>query len=181
MSGSNIQDFLIFTGGLADEQYDEDQSGTKKNKKGLSGYLTTALAGTNFGYEFKKKEVFNADYFYNSSENRGTSQSKKISYSGTRNYSSESENDIVSTTNNHNLNFNYENKSSAVNRLFIKGKLNADTRMSQINKSASNYTEEKELHTLSELDYSNNSRRKNGNISLNFYKKLNKNLRESLR
>ncbi len=178
MTGSNIQDFLRFTGGITDEQDETEQSSSlEKNKKGLSGYLTTGVGGVHFGYELKKKEVINADYFYNVSENTGTSHSKRTSYSRLRNYFLESENNNQSTSDNHHLNFNYENKSSSRSRLFIKGSLTTDQRTSNTNRYVSYFDELFDLKNTSDIQYSNKNNRKNGSVKLNYYRKLNPNKR----
>ncbi len=69
----NIQGFLKNANGIAHETDEEDDNNFIKPLKNLSGFLTTGVTGINYGNEIKKKEFFNVDYFYNHSDNEGTS------------------------------------------------------------------------------------------------------------
>lgn len=178
VTGSNIKDFLNFTGGLSEDQDEiEESTSIKNNKKALSGYLTHAVGGINLGYELKKKEVISLDYFYNNLENIGTSTSKRVSYTRKNNFFSESVNNNQSTSANHNLNFNYENKNSKTSRLFIKGKFFTDNRTSVLDKDDSYFNELYEIETLSEKLYSTKNCRKRGDLRVNYYKRIHKNKR----
>ena len=174
ISGSNIQDFLSSSGGLADETEDDDNALiTQNNKKSLSGNLTTGIVGFNVGYELKKKEIVNADYFYNSIENEGTSHSKQISYSRLRNYMSESENSTINNSDTQNFNFNYENKSNKNSRLFLKGTINTEISSTNLDKGVSYFNDLNELKTINNINFFNKKDKEKGNIKLNYYKKLN--------
>lgn len=178
ITGSNIQNFLSSNGGLADDSDDNAETSTFENKnKSLSGNLTTGVGGVNLGYELKKKEVINVDYFYNYLENKGTSQTKQTSFSKLKNFQSEFDDISDRTTNNQHLNFNYENKSSRKSRFFIKGNLKTDENISNLNRTVSYFNEDNELATYNDIKYFNKRKRDNGTIRLNYYRKLNENKR----
>ncbi|WP_405575937.1 outer membrane beta-barrel protein [Winogradskyella sp. Asnod2-B02-A] len=170
ITGSNIQGFLENADGIADES-DDDNSNSKKTKS-LSGYLKTGVSGINIGHEFKKKKSLNADYFYNLSDNRGTSFSKRISFSNTNNFDYEADNNFDKVSKNHNFNFNYINKSNRTNSLTIKGRLNSDEVIQNSARDGFYYTEDGDLVTLNSQNYSNNNTKKSLYFNINFYQKL---------
>jgi len=176
ITGSNIQDFLASTGGLADDsdQDEEDNSNSafEKRKKSLSGNLTAGVGGLNVGIELKKKEVINADYFYNFLENSGTSTSQRSSYSNTKKFNSTSDNDTQKTTNNHNFNFNYENKVNKNSSLFIKGNINSDNSTTNHKRYISYFNESDELSNSNDISNFQKRAKENGRIKINYYKKL---------
>ena len=50
-----------------------------------SGFITTGIAGFNLGYELKKKQNLNADYFYNyANSESGNVFSKRTEFVGGR-------------------------------------------------------------------------------------------------
>ncbi|WP_111706220.1 outer membrane beta-barrel protein [Lutibacter citreus] len=178
VTGSNIKDFLSSSGGLDDDSDDnEDPSSFEKSKKNLSGNLTTGAGGFHIGYEFKPKEVFNADYFYNYLDNTGTSFSKRTSFSRAKNFQSESDDENDKTTNNQHLNFNYENKSSKKSRLSVKGNYTSDKTDSNLDRKTSYFDDEKVLKTSNDIKYLSNRDRDNGSVRMNYYQLLSENKR----
>jgi len=170
ITGSNIQGFLENADGIADES-DDENSNTSKSES-LSGYLKTGVSGINFGHEFKAKESFNADYFYNLSDNRGTSFSKRISFSNSNNFDYEADNSFDKVSKNHNFNFSYINKSNSTNSLTIKGRLNADEVEQNTTRDGFYYNEDGDLVTSNIQGYSNDTRKKTVYFNLNYYQKL---------
>lgn len=176
ITGSNIQDFLSYSGGLTDDTDDENTPNTIP-RGGLSGVLTTKVGGFNTGFEFRKKEVLNVDYFYSSLENSGITISKRINFSSNRNFVSNSTTDITSTNNSHRANFNYENKSNKVQRLFIRGNFSASTRDAFSERESKFIDEDDELKYTLNQDFENHNDRNSGRLFLNYIRNLNKNKR----
>lgn len=172
ITGSNIQGFLENVNGIADESDEETNSSTKA--KSLSGYLKTGVTGINIGHEFKEKESFNADYFYNLSDNNGTSTSKRISFTNTNNFDYEADNIFDKKSQNHNLNFNYQNKSNRNNSLTIKGLLTSDEIIQNTTLNGVYYSENGDLDTKNSQTYINNNTKNSLNLNINFYQKLKK-------
>lgn len=171
VTGSNIQSFLENADGLSGESEDEDNAKPTKN---LSGYLKTGVAGIHYGHEYQNKESFNADYFYNNSENSGTSNSKRINFANINNFDYEAENTFSNISNNHNLNFNYKNQTSKTYSLFIKGKLTSDKRTTYLGRDGFYLNDLKELVTTNNNQLQNENEKKSGNVNVNYIRRLEK-------
>jgi hypothetical protein len=174
ITGSNIQSFLSNSDGVTDDSDDGTESGFITPQKNLSGFLKTAVAGFHYGKELKKKESFNADYFYNSSENSGVSKTNRVFFSRSNNFNYKSENNYLNTTDNHNLNFNYENKSNKTSTLRILGKFNSDIRNSNKIREGQFFNDVEELVTLNNNESESRSYKKFGDLSINYLKRLQK-------
>ena len=172
ITGSNIRGFLKNANGIADDSDDEDESNFVKPLKNLSGFLKTGVAGVHVGQELKKKESFNADYFYNHSENDGISKTKKINFSNSNNFENNYDNKYRNLTDNHNLNFNYENRSNKKNRLFVKGRATSDKKTSNLDRNSSFLNDVNELVTTNNYQFQNINNKNIGNISTNYFQNL---------
>lgn len=178
MTGSNIQDFLSFTGGISDETGDAQENSQFESKtKNLNGLLTTKIGGINVGYEIKRRKTVNADYFYNFLENKEESHSKRISFYKINSHLSASKNDLQSISENHNLNFNYKDFGSNISRLTLKGTLSRTKRISNFFKDLNYFNEDQELTTTSQRQYDVDNIFERSLINLNYYRKLNNNKR----
>ncbi len=176
VSGSNIQDFLKFTGGLASDTDDPEEAKVMP-KRGISGELVTGVGGVNVGYELKKKETVNVDYFYSYLDNVGSSFSKRTNFSRLWNYESESIDDRNTNDKNHKINFNYENKSSNIQRLIVKGSFSMINRNSNSSRNTLNFDEDNVAKSNLLSDYISENKSKKSMIKAYYYRKLNKNKR----
>ncbi|QHI39260.1 hypothetical protein IMCC3317_46650 [Kordia antarctica] len=172
ITGSNIQNFLENADGIDDDSGEDENSA--KRTKSLNGFLTTAVTGIHVGHEFKKKESFNADYFFNYSDNDGLSNARRISFSNTNNFDYNSINRNSKTIDKHNLNFNYINKSNKSSSLTIKGTVTIDKTATNINRDESYRTDLGELATTNDQNFNNTFNRSFGNLKINYFKKLKK-------
>lgn len=174
ITGSNIQGFLENADGIADDSNDDDDGDLSNNQKSLSGFLETAVTGVHFGTEIKKKESFNADYFFNSLENSGVSETNRISFTSLNNFNFKSEDNFLNTSKNHNLNFNYENKANKTSSLSLRGRFYSDDRNDQLDRDGSFFNVDDELVTENNLSSENSTLKKYGNVNLNYYHRLQK-------
>ena len=174
VTGSNIQGFLKNADGIADDSNDDTEDNFIKPQKSLNGFLKTAVTGIHYGKEIRKKESFNVDYFYNFLENKGVSDTKRVFFSSNNNFNYKSENSYLNTSDNHNLNFQYTNKSNATNSLRIKTKFYSDKRDSKLNRDGLFFNEDDELVTTRINQSSNDNYTKYGNLNINFYQRLQK-------
>lgn len=172
ITGSNIQSFLQNADGIADDSDDDSENDFIKPQRNLSGFLRTAVAGIHYGKEIKKKESLNADYFYNSSENSGISNTSRVFFSNSNNFNYKSDNSYLNTTDNHNLNFNYQNKSNKTNSLKIKGRFFSDKRASNLYREGLFFNPDDELVTSNDNKSMNHNNRSYGNLNLNYYHRL---------
>jgi hypothetical protein len=168
ITGSNIQSFLKNADGIADDS-DDDNNGTPKS---LSGFLTTGVTGFNIGHEFKKKESFNLDYFYNHSNNNGLSNSSRITFANANNFSNKSENVFDNSSNDHNLNFNYKNKSHKMHSLIVRGGLTFDKRTADLVRDSDFLNNSGDLTTTNNFDLKNNNKRASGKLNINYYQRF---------
>lgn len=172
ITGSNIQSFLQNADGVSDDSQDNSESDFITPQRNLNGFLKTAVVGLHYGKEIKKKESLNADYLYNSSENRGISNTNRVFFSNTNNFNYKSDNSYLNTTDNHNLNFNYENKSNKTNSLKIKGRFYSDKRVSNLKREGLFFNSDDELVTSNDNQSNNQNNRNFGNLKLNYYLRL---------
>ncbi|TNJ43714.1 outer membrane beta-barrel protein [Tamlana fucoidanivorans] len=172
ITGSNIKGFLENASGLDDESSEESMTATKP--KSFSGFLTTGVTGVHYGHEFKKKESVNADYFFNHTNNYGLSNTNRLTFSNTSNFDFKALNDFNNTSNNHNLNFNYENKSNSKYSLKITGGLIADMRDNFIDSKGKYFNEDGNLATTNDYILNTKNDRSTGRINTQFYRRLQK-------
>ncbi|WP_055436928.1 outer membrane beta-barrel protein [Lacinutrix algicola] len=170
VTGSNIQSFLENADGIDDDS-GEDENNAKRSKS-LNGFLTTAVTGIHIGHEFKDKESFNADYFFNFSDNDGVSNSKRISFSNNNNFDYNSFNQNVKTINKHNLNFNYINKASKTKSLTIKGRITSDKTFTDTNRDETYINDLGALATTNNQKFNNDFKRTYGNLKIDYYQRL---------
>ena len=170
VTGSNIQNFLENADGIDDDSGEDENS--SKQTKSLNGFLTTAVTGVHIGHEFKNKESFNADYFFNFSDNDGVSNSKRISFSNNNNFDYSALNRNVKTINKHNLNFNYINKSSKTKSLTIKGRITTDKTFTDSNRDETYINDLGELATTNDQKFNNDYKRNYGNLKVDFNQRL---------
>ncbi|PQJ75637.1 outer membrane beta-barrel protein [Polaribacter gangjinensis] len=173
ITGSNIQDFLENADGVADDSDDESKS-TNSPPKSLSGFLETTVIGANYGRDFQKKESLNADYFYNASENYGFSETNRISFTNTNNFNFKSKDNFLNTTQNHNFNFNYTNKTSKKNTITLKGRFFSDDRNFFTDRKGAFLNTEDELVTQNDIVSNNSNNLVLGNVNFNYFHSLRK-------
>lgn len=172
ITGSNIQSFLNNAEGIADDSNDDINDDFNIKQRSLSGFLETQIAGVHYGKELKKKESLNADYFYNSSENSGLSETNRVSFTNNNNFNYKSENNFLNITKNHNFNFNYNNKSSKKNSLRIRGRFYSNDRNANLLRDGSFFNKSDELVTQNNIASTNSNHKKFGNLNLNYYQRL---------
>ena len=173
ITGSNIQDFLENADGVADDSVDESRN-TTNPQKSLSGFLETTVIGANYGRDFKKKESLNVDYFYNASENFGFSETNRISFTNTNNFNFKAEDNFLNTTQNHNFNFNYSNKTSKNNTITLKGRFFSDERNFFTDRKGAFLNTNDELVTQNDIVSDNNNNLVSGNVNFNYFHSLRK-------
>ncbi len=171
ITGSNIRGFLQNANGIADDS-DDDENNSSQIQRPLSGFLTTGVAGLHIGHEFKKDESFNADYFYNHTNNNGLSFANRITFSGKNNFNFNSDNDFENTTNNHNLNFNYQNKSHKMHSLHINGGFTSDIRTNVLDRKGRFINDSNELVTTNNSDLNTKNDRQTARLNINYSQRL---------
>ena len=106
-TGSDISEIMSFGGGSGGFSIRRGGSGGSS-----SGFITTGIGGFNLGYELKKKQNLNTDYFYNyNNTESGKVFTKRTEFIGTDKLYSESNSNSNSTTKSHRANFSFIDRS----------------------------------------------------------------------
>ena len=122
-SGSDISEIMSFGGGRGGFRVSRGGSGGS-----ASGFLTTGIAGFNLGYELKKKQNLNADYFYNyTNSESGNVFSKRTEFVGNQQLYSERKSTSESETKSNRANFSFIDRSNALRTITLRGRLNSST------------------------------------------------------
>ena len=171
-SGSDISEIMSFGGGNGGFRVSRGGGGGSS-----SGFITTGIAGFNLGYEFKKKQNLNADYFYNyvNSES-GNVFSKRTEFVGTDKLYSESSSNSNSETKSNKANFSYIDRSNELKTITLRGRLNSSntngSSISTLDAFKSNDPNTKELQNLGTSNSDNKSN--SASVNLDYIKRFNK-------
>jgi len=160
-SGSDISEVIEFNGG---------RGGSSSSN---AGFLTTGVAGVNIGYEFKKDQNLNADYFFNHTDRTsGDVIRDRTEFINDAEIKSHSESSSENITNSNKVNFSYKDRSDKLKSLEIKGNgktsNNSGTSLSTLDRF--NAQEELDLESVSEANNEGNSN--SGAVSFNLTKRF---------
>ena len=172
-SGSDISEIMSFGGG--------GRGGFRVSRGGgggsSSGFITTGIAGFNLGYEFKKKQNLNADYFYNyvNSES-GNVFSKRTEFVGSDKLYSESRSNSNSATKSNKANFSYIDRSNELKTITLRGRLNSSntngSSISTLDAFEANNPTTKKLQNVGTSNSDNKS--SSASLNLDYIKRFNK-------
>lgn len=160
-SGSDISEVISFNGGR----------GNSGNSS--AGFLTTGVGGFNIGYELKKDQNLNADYFYNYSDRTsGDVFRNRTEYIGDLEIRSESHSKNENVTNANKVNFGYNDKSKKLSSFRIDGNANLSRNDGESISTLDKYNGQGELD-LQSIGKSNSQNDNNsGNISFYYTKRF---------
>tara|TARA_B100000809_G_scaffold105703_1_gene104218 strand:+ start:10160 stop:12916 length:2757 start_codon:yes stop_codon:yes gene_type:complete len=163
-SGSDISEVIQFNGGR----------GGSFNSN--SGFLTTGVAGINMGYEFKKKQDLNADYFYNYTDRTsGDVVRNRTEYINDTEIKSVSKSSSENLSNSNKLNFNYRDRSDKLKSLTIKGNGRISNNEGSSKGKLDRYNAFGELDLESESISNSQGDGNSGNVSFDLTKRFNEN------
>lgn len=161
-TGSDISELISF------------DSGGGINSDISSGFLTTGLAGLNLGYELKKDQNVNADYFYNyNNATSGDILTNRTEFISGLEIISESKSSSENTSNNQNLNFSYRDHSNKLSSLNINGSTYINNNQGTNIITLDKYNGEKILDLQSIGKINSESKGNSGNLSIRYTKRLN--------
>jgi hypothetical protein len=176
-SGSDISEIMSFGGGNGGFRVSRGGGGGSS-----SGFITTGIAGFNLGYEIKKKQDLNADYFYNyvNSES-GNVFSKRTEFVGTDKLYSESRSNSNSETKSNKANFSYIDRSSDLKTITLRGRLNSSNTsgnsISTLDAFEANDPNTKKLENKGTSNSDNKSN--SASVNLDYIKRFNKTSKRS--
>ena len=120
-SGSDISQIMSFGGGRGGFGVSRGGSGGAS-----SGFITTGIGGFNLGYELKKKQNLNADYFYNyTNSESGNVFSKRTEFVGGQQLYSERKSTSNSETKSNKANFSFIDRSNDLRTVTLRGRINS--------------------------------------------------------
>jgi len=163
-SGSDISEIISFnTGG--------GRRGRSTNTG--AGFLTTGVGGFNLGYELKKDQNLNADYFYNyTSFNSGDVSTNRTEFIGNTEIRSESKSESENISNRNNANFSYRDRSNKLSSLTIRGNGNISRNKGTSLNTLDKYNGQNELDLQSVGSSNSDTDNSSGNISFNYTKRF---------
>ena len=161
-SGSDISEIMTYSG-----------MGDIGSQGSNPGYLTTGIGGLNLGYEFKKNQNFNTDYFYNYTKaTSGDIRTVRTEFIGDEKILSENKNSNENSSNNHSSNFSYRDRSNELSNLYFRGSI----KISNHNANALNILDKYNGANELDLQSLSNSNTKNnngfGNLSVHYVKRF---------
>jgi hypothetical protein len=165
-SGSDISEIMNFdTGGRA---FFRGSSGAS------SGFVTTGVAGVNLGYEIKKKQNLNADYFYNYTKNTsGDVFTTRTEFIGDTEILSESHSKSENIANNNKLNFSYRDRSKELSSLELRGNVDRGNNRGNSENSLDKFNGEGDLDLQSIGQSDSESDKNSGSVSFEYNKRFN--------
>ncbi len=170
-TGSDISEIIVFNNGSSGGRSFFRGSGSPS-----SGFVTTGVGGLNLGYEFKKKQTLNADYFYNYTKNTtGDVFTKRTEFIGDKEIMSEIRSRSENVTNRHATNFSYRDRSKKLSSLSIRGSASRSKNEGNSINTMDKYNGDQELDLQSIAKTDNTSTRGSGNVSYHYTKRFNEN------
>ena len=146
-----------------------------------SGFITTGIGGFNLGYELKKKQNLNTDYFYNyNNTESGEVFTKRTEFIGSDKLYSESKSNSNSTTRSHRANFNYIDRSNKLKTIALRGRL----RSSNTNGNSTSKFEAFDTNNVKDIENITTSNSDNksssASLSLDYNKRFNEKSKRSI-
>lgn len=176
-SGSDISEIITFnTGGGGGF----GRFGGNNNSS--SGFVTTGIAGVNFGYEFKKDQNLNTDYFFNHTDaTTGDVYTNRTEFIGDEEIKSESRSRNENITNRHRVNFSYRDRSNKLSSLDIRGSINHTENEQNSVSTLDKYNGQDELDLQSIGGTDSKSTNGSGNVRFDYTKRFNEESKRSIR
>lgn len=145
------------------------------NNNPTYGYLTTGIGGVNLGYEFRKDQNLNTDYFYNYNKaTTGEVQTSRIEFINDQEIRTESLSDGEDITNSHKANFNYRDRSKKLSSLVLRGNINTNNSESVALETLDKYNGNGELDLVSAGRSKSSGENSSGNITMEYVQRLQK-------
>lgn len=177
-SGSDISEIMSF--GNSRGSFRVSRGG---NGGGTSGFITTGIGGFNLGYEIKKKQNLNTDYFYNYNDTKsGDVLTKETRFINGKEINSIEESASNSTTKSHRANFGFIDRSNKLSSIALRGNLRSSTTEGDGTSKKKVYKADSTVDLNNERSSNNNSNNKSnsGSISLDYNKRFNEKSKRSL-
>lgn len=174
-SGSDISEIMSF--GRSGGRFRVSRGGSGSS----TGFLTTGIAGFNLGYELKKKQNLNFDYFYNyNSSKSGNVFSKRTEFVGGNTLYSERRSNSNSTTKSNRANFNYIDRSDKLKTFIIRGRLNSSNTNGNSLSTFDGYDTNNNLDVKNVSTSNSDNESTNGSVNIDYIKRFNAKSKRSI-
>lgn len=151
----------------------EINTGIRMGSGSRPGFLTTGIAGMNFGYELRDDKNVNVDYLYNYSDaESGNKIIQRTEFIGDLEIYSENISRNENVSNNNNLNFSYGDKSNQLSSFYINGSLYYNNNRGNGINTLNKYNGQNELDLQSVGRTTGESKNNAANMSLQYTKRL---------
>ena len=175
-TGSDISEIMSFGGGSGGFSIRRGGSGGSS-----SGFITTGIGGFNLGYELKKKQNLNTDYFYNyNNTESGNVFTKRTEFIGADKLYSESGSNSNSITKSHRANFSFIDRSNKLNSLSIRGNLRSSNTEGTSKSTFEGYNTSNIKDIDNESNSSSNNDSSSGSVRLDYNKRFNAKSKRSI-
>ena len=175
-SGSDISEIMSFGGGRGGFRVSRGGSGGSS-----AGFLTTGIGGFNLGYELKKQENFNLDYFYNyTNSESGRVLSKRTEFIRGLELYSERESNSVSETKSNKANFSYIDRSGKLKTLTIRGRINSSNTLGSSESTFKGFDRNRILDVNNTSTASSENESTNGSVNIDYIKRFNAKSKRSM-
>ena len=162
-SGSDISEIISFDTG----------NGRWGSNNQSGGFLTTGVAGVNMGYEIKKDQTLNADYFYNyAGRTSGDVLTTRIEYIGDAEIKSDIHSRSESESNRNNVNFSYRDRSNKLSSVSIRARGGLNRNSGQTVNSLDKYNADEVLDLQSIGNTNSSGDNNSGSFNLDYTKRF---------
>ena len=167
-TGSDISEIMSFGGSSGSFRITTGGAGG-----GSSGFITTGIGGVNLGYELKKKQNLNTDYFYNyNNTDSGNVFTKRTEFIGTEKLYSENESKSESATKSHRANVSFIDRSDALQYISVRGRFRASTTEGNSTSTFEGYNASNEKNIENTSTSNSQNERNSGEVSLDYNKRF---------
>ena len=175
-TGSDISEIMSFGGGSGGFSISRGGAGG-----GSSGFITTGIGGVNLGYELKKKQNLNTDYFYNyNNTDSGNVFTKRTEFIGTEKLYSENESKSESATKSHRANVSFIDRSDDLQYISVRGRFRASTTEGNSASTFEGYNASNEKNIENTGISNSKNERNSGEVSLDYNKRFKESSKRSL-
>jgi len=177
-TGSDISDIMSFGGGSGGFSIRRGGSGGSS-----SGFITTGIGGFNLGYELKKKQNLNTDYFYNYNDTKSgdvlTKETRKVAGKDIHIVDQSNSN---STTKSHKANFGFIDRSNKLSSIALRGNIRSSNTIGDGTSKTQIFNADSKVDINSVTDATSNSdnNSNSGSIRLDYNKRFNAKSKRSI-
>lgn len=178
--GFSIDDYVNFMGGFRNlmqsglASFQDGQPTTNFNSSLNDGITTTYAGGLNFNYDLSKKTSWTSNYFFNRINNELQSTTSRQYFNNANQFDSQIEDDQVTESDNHRLNFRLDHELDSTQDLRWRGNLTYNTGSTTLDYNQQSLSNENVLQNANNTQNEGTGNSYNFGTNLLYRKKLGK-------